>query len=385
MKKYWLLWAVPLLSGIISCSSTRKTTQPVTGIGTLKFIGQYTLPHALSFNNTTVGGLSGIDYDAARQQYYLICDDRSERNPARFYTAKLYFSATAFDSVKITGVTTLRQPDGTAYPDFKTNPALTPDPEALRYNAKKNCMVWSSEGERIVTAKDTLLTNPGVYEISPDGRYIDSFALPAAFAMQAAENGPRRNGVFEGLGFTPDYKTTLVSLEEPRYEDGPRAGIHDTTAYTRIIRYDNRSRQPVAQYAYKLEPVAHPPTPANGFHVNGIADILVLSDHQLLSIERSFSVGVKNCTIKVFLTNLSGATDVSHINSLQQDTRFKPATKTLLFDFSVLGRYIDNIEGVTFGPRLPNGQQTLVFVADDNFSPAEESQFFLFALVPEKQ
>jgi hypothetical protein len=382
MKKYWLFLITPLLLSIISCSTAHKTTQSATGIGKLRFVGQYIVPYNLSFNGTIVGGLSGIDYDAAGKQYYLICDDRSALNPARFYTARLHFSDKSFDSVQFTAVTTLLQPNGNAYPDQKTNAALTPDPEAMRYNAKKGCLVWSSEGERIVNGKDTILINPAVYEISTTGQYIDSFALPAQFRMQATDNGPRRNGVFEGLGFTPDYKYMYVSEEEPRYEDGPRAGVRDTTAYIRIIKYDNDTRQPVAQYAYKLEPVAHAAIPENAFKVNGISDILVLSDHKMLTIERSFSSGVKDCTIKVFITDLSNATDVRNINSLQTNTHFKPAAKTLLIDFASLGKYIDNIEGVTYGPVLPNGHQSLVFVADNNFSAEEESQFFLFEILP---
>ncbi|HEY9262080.1 esterase-like activity of phytase family protein [Chitinophaga sp.] len=382
MKKYLLFLSIPMLLFICSCSTSRKTAIAANGFGQLKFIGQYIVPHHLPFNGTVTGGLSGIDYDATTGNYYLICDDRSALNPARFYTAKLYFSDKSFDSVRFTAVTTLLQANGNAYPDSKTNAALTPDPEALRYNAKKNCLVWSSEGERIVNEKDTILTNPGVYEITTTGQYIDSFALPSQFRMQATDNGPRKNGVFEGLGFTPGYRYMYVSLEEPRYEDGPRADVRDTTAWTRLLKYDNNTRQPVAQYAYKLEPVAFPASPANAFKVNGISDIMVLDDHKMLTIERSFSTGVKDCTIKVFVTDVSAATDISAVNSLQTSTRFKPATKKLLLDFVSLGKYIDNIEGVTFGPVLPNGHQSLVFVADDNFAATEESQFFVFEIMP---
>lgn len=43
-----------------------------------------------------------------------------------------------------------------------------------------------------------------------------------------------------------------------------------------------------------------------------------------------------------------------------------------------LGIYIDNIEGVTFGPTLSNGKRSLLFIADNNFNPLEKSQVFLF-------
>jgi hypothetical protein len=43
-----------------------------------------------------------------------------------------------------------------------------------------------------------------------------------------------------------------------------------------------------------------------------------------------------------------------------------------------LGRWVDNVEGATLGPRLPNGKRSLLFVTDDNFSEQERTQFFLF-------
>lgn len=47
-----------------------------------------------------------------------------------------------------------------------------------------------------------------------------------------------------------------------------------------------------------------------------------------------------------------------------------------------LGVYVDNVEGVTFGPVLPNGHRTLVLVADNNFQLLEKTQFFVFEIVP---
>ena len=46
-----------------------------------------------------------------------------------------------------------------------------------------------------------------------------------------------------------------------------------------------------------------------------------------------------------------------------------------------LGIYTDNIEGVTLGPKLPNGHQSIIFVADNNFSKDEVTQFLLFEII----
>ena len=46
-----------------------------------------------------------------------------------------------------------------------------------------------------------------------------------------------------------------------------------------------------------------------------------------------------------------------------------------------LGIYTDNLEGITFGPLLPNGHKTLLFVADNNFSNTEKAQLLLFEVL----
>jgi hypothetical protein len=373
MRRYLLL--VMLLGGCTTIHKTSIKDTTSSAINSLTLLHKYVVPHNMSFNGTTVGGLSGIDYDSARKVYYMICDDRSERQPARFYTAQIPARNYDSDSVRFTGVTYLRMPDGNVYPQTKT---IAPDPEAMRYNQHTGHLIWSSEGERIISAQGNIINDPGVYETDSSGRFINSFPLPEQFHMVATEKGPRRNGVFEGLGFTPDGRYLFVSLEEPRYEDGPRADVKDTTAYIRIIRYDLHTRKPTAQYAYKLEPVAHPSVPDTAFHVNGVSDILVLSQTQLLVMERSFSTGVKNNTIRVFKVNLQKATDINTIRSLQETKSFIPAQKELLLNFDELDMFVDNVEGMTFGPVLANGHRSLIFVVDNNFDKREETQFYIF-------
>jgi hypothetical protein len=305
----------------------------------------------------------------------MICDDRSEKQPARFYTVQVPVPGQDGDSIDFKAVTYLHMRDGNVYPADKH---FAPDPEAMRLNPHTRRLVWSSEGEKIISPKGNIVNDPGIYETDSSGHLIDSFPIPEQFHMRASDNGPRRNGVFEGLGFTPDGRSMFVSLEEPRYEDGPRAGLTDTTAYIRLIKYDLKSRKPVAQYAYKLEPVAHMPVPENAFRVNGISDILVLSAEKLLVMERSFSTGVKNNTIKVFTVELQHATNVNNIVSLQQTKDFTLVKKTLLLDFESLHTYVDNVEGMTFGPVLPNGHRSMIFAADNNFESKEETQFYIF-------
>ncbi len=357
--------------------------QPMaTSISELKFLSEVDVPYNYQFKQTTVGGLSGIDYDAANNLYYLISDDRSAINPARFYTAKLFINPKGIDSVVFIDVQMMRQMDGSVYPNNKQNASKTPDPEAIRYNPITKQLVWTSEGEKIVGKKDTVLENPAITSISADGKYIDTFVLPSQLIMHVAEKGPRKNGVLEGLTFTNNYKQLYVNVEEPLYEDGPRAMLQDTTAWIRFFKYDVAAKQQLHQYAYKLDPIAYEAKPADAFKINGVPDILSIGDDKLLVMERSFSTGRLACTIKIFEADISQATDIKNNPSLQKNTAFVPATKKLLLNMDKLGIYIDNVEGMTFGPTLPNRHKTLICVADNNFEILEKTQFLLFEIMP---
>ncbi len=367
-----------------SCSIFKKTsvkTAPTT-ISSLKFLDEYDLPYNLQYKNTTVGGLSSIDYDAKNELYYLICDDRSEINPSRFYTAKISLMDREINSVKITGVTTLLQQNNQPYPDLKKNTKETVDPEAMRYNPKTNQLIWSSEGERIVKQGDTILIDPLVNTVFTDGKYSSTLVLPTNLKMHGTETGPRRNGVLEGLTFADNYKTLYVNLEEPLYQDGPRADLTDGNALIRIYKFDWKTKKNTAQYAYKLEPVAYPAKPETGFKINGIPDILSINKNQLLVTERSFSEGREGCVIKVFLADLNGADNVVDNSSLIKNPPKNLIRKKLLLNMDDLKLYIDNVEGATFGPTLPNGHKSILFVADNNFSKTEKTQFFLFEVMP---
>ena len=85
--------------------------------------------------------------------------------------------------------------------------------------------------------------------------------------------------------------------------------------------------------------------------------------------------------IWLFEAEWDGATDIAAVDALS-GAAFVPMTKRLVLDFDSLGVRIDNLEGLCFGPTLPNGHRTLVLVSDDNFNPGEVTQFLAFEIVP---
>lgn len=367
---------------IYFCSRIAFSQTETDNFPSIKLIGQFEIPFNKSFKNTTVGGLSGIDYDTKNNTYYLISDDRSAKNDARFYSAKIHITKNGLDSVELIDVKFLLQPNGDRYPSVKQNANLTPDPESIRYNTVTNELAWSSEGERTINASDTILQNPTIQLMDREGKYTSAFKMPSNLTMQTRSIGPRQNGTLEGISFNEDQSSLYACLEEPLFQDGPKADVIATKSYVRIFKFETRSKVNSAQFAYPLEKVAFEANPPTAFKVNGVSEILWYSDNKLITIERSFSTGRLPCTVKVFITDLALADDVSAIYSLTENPPKNLATKQLLKNMDDLGIFIDNIEGVTFGPTLPNGHKTLIFVADNNFQFFEKNQFLVFEVLP---
>lgn len=351
-------------------------------ISKLKFLSEFIVPFKQNFKGTTIGGLSGIDYDKEHDLYYLLSDDRSDINPVRFYTARIRLSEKGIDTVSFSDVRFLLQPNGKNYPSFKLYPEQSVDPEDIRFNSKTGELFWSSEGERILTGKTHVLIKPSIITSRSDGRYVNIFPLPETVAVTATEKGVRRNGALESLSFNKDFSTLYTTLEEPLFEDGPRADIEKTNSYVRFFEFDMQSQENIAQYAYPLESIAYPSNPVTAFKINGVSEILAFDNNQILVVERSYSTGRLVCTIRVFLADFSSADNIKNVKSLRENAPQHLMNKQLLLNMDDLGFHIDNVEGVTFGPQLPNGHQSLIFVTDDNFQQKQKTQFLLFEIIP---
>ncbi len=380
MRYKGLLILLICLGSISGCKPGARISRNAD-VTKLRFVNQFILPNALVFDNTTVGGLSGIDYDPKRDVYYMICDDPSAINPARFYTMSISLSEKGIDTVIVTNVTTVLDPKGQAYPDIRKDRIHSADLEAMRYDASRDEFIRSSEGQRQITADTMLLQDPDIVIMDRQGRYKDSFFLPSKLRIHAEEKGPRHNSVLEGLAFDDQYKHLFVSLEDALYEDGPKAGNGDSTAFVRIFKFDRKTRKEVAEYVYQVDPVPYPATPPGAFKINGISDIMYAGGNKLIVIERAWSTGRGPSNIRVYLADLNNAQDVSSIEKISAAINPKIISKKLLVNMDNLGIPIYNVEGVTFGPKLPNGNSTLIFVVDDNFNKNERNQFLLFEII----
>lgn len=383
--RYFISFAVWVVVMFGSCNTTKQTVQTTyktPSVSSLKFLDEYAIPFDQHLQNTWIGGLSGIDYDAAGNRYFIISDERSATSAARFYTAAIDINNYKIDSVRFLSVATLKNRQNDTFTALKILPEHAADPESIRYNKKTNRLVWSSEGDKAIRSNRMVYQNPWIYEMDLNGNFKDSFLIPANLQMYKGDSGARENDVLEGLSFSHDYRYLWASMEGATYQDGPLATATYANAPVRFTRFDTRTKKSTGQYGYLLDAVAAEPIPRTAFSVNGVSEILNIGTNRFLVLERSFSTGVANCVIKIYFADFSGATDVSAIKSLYKNSNYKPAVKKLLFNFNSLNQYIDNVEGITFGPQLANGHASLILIADNNFNAQQKQQVFLFEIVP---
>ena len=344
--------------GLAACMSLQAATRAPG----LRLIGEARLPHKMPFKNTTVGGLSAIDFDSASGVYYLLSDDGGNASPPRFYNAKIAVGADFLGDIELTGVTFLQ--------GFKA-----PDPEAIRWHAPSQSLLWTSEGNAVRGVA------PSLQRTRLDGSLLRSFTLSGMFDFGLLA-GPRINKTLEGLGLAPDGRTAWVAMEAPLKQDGEMPTVGSPGGPCRFAQIDLATGAVLRQIAYPLDAIPRAPIPANANADNGVVEILMLDAHRMLVLERAYMAGLGDRlrnSLRLYMIDTRPATDILNIPALKPGNH-QAAAKTLVADFAsftALGR-LDNTEGMCWGPVLPNGNRTLLFVSDDNFNPQQITQFLAF-------
>ncbi len=364
------------LAGLAPARPVRASRAPPR----LRLIGEASLPHRLQFQGTTVGGLSGIDYDEASGVYYLLSDDGSAIHPARFYTARVSLDADQLGEPTLTGVTTLKQADGSSYPAALRG-VQVPDPEAIRWRPASQTLLWTSEGHALTGAA------PALRESRTDGTLVREFTLPPMFDFQLTQ-GPRVNLTLEGLALSPDGSRAWIAMEGALRQDGPLPTLQSAGGPCRFTQLDLGSGQVTRQIAYVPEAIPRPPVAPATHANNGVTEILMLDADRMLVLERAYMAGHDALTgnsLRLYLIDTREGTDTLNIPVLRPGA-YQPVDKLLLADFSVFtgpgsGRRLarlDNTEGMSWGPRLANGNRSLHFISDDNFNPRQITQWLAF-------
>ena len=339
-------------------------------IKSIEFIGQATLPTGLIFQKTEIGGLSGITYDAKNNLYYAISDDRGQKATPRFYTFTIDLSKgklTNNDVIPV-GVTNLLNTSNQPFPPNTT------DTEGIAITNQDTIFV-SSEGD-----VDKLI-NPFIKEFAlASGKTISTLPIPDKFLPDSQkQKGIRNNLAFESLTITPNQKFLFTATENALIQDSPAAKSGVGTS-SRILEYNLLTKQPEREFLYQTEPVTPLFNPTGKF-ASGLPDLLALNNQgNFLSIERSFT-GL-GFTVFLFEISLENATDIHNFDSIAKidPDKIKPVEKKLLLDLRTLDVSLDNIEGLTLGAKLPDGQPSLILISDNNFNGLQQTQILAFKL-----
>lgn len=350
------------------CISRSPAAVPA-GPPRLRLLGEAFLPHGLRFRDTTVGGLSGIDHDPATGAWLALSDDRSELQPARFYSLHVEVAPRAL-RVDLLDVVTLRGADGRTFPRRRMGGEVV-DPEALRLLPQGRGVLWTSEGD--VPSSQ----GPSLRHARPDGRHVRDFELPAHLHLGRPGTGPRANQALEGLALTPDARIAWAAMEGPLQQDGPEPRVGRPGGACRFTAFDVATGRAVRQLAYPPDQIPQAPAIPGGYADNGVSEILMLDAWRMLVLERAYSLGVGN-SLRLYEIDTRDASDTLALDRLD-DGRLRLPAKRLVADFAQLGlSRLDNTEAMCWGPRLPNGSRTLVVASDDNFSARQATQFAAF-------
>ena len=338
----------------------------------IDFIGRAIFPTGSPFQGTEIGGLSGITYDADKQVYYAISDDRSSKAPARFYSLNIDLQSGKLEKeqVAFTGVTNLLDENGKSFPE------LSLDPEGIAFTG--NSVFVSSEGD-----VDRQIS-PFIKEFSLDGKLLKTLPIPDLFLPDnKGTKGIRNNLAFESLTLTPDRQYLFTATENALVQDGAVPSLQSGSP-CRILRYDALSGNPERSFVYITEPLPAGANPVGKLTSSGLVDLLAIDENRLLSLERGFSLET-GTTIRIFEISLEKVDRIEGIESLKSRLgEISPAQKRLLLDLETLKVPLDNIEGLTFGPVLSDGNRVLILVSDNNFSPLQETQILGFKIKVQK-
>ncbi len=345
---------------ISSCAS--KKNKP-----TLTFLDEYVVPTKTTIKNSFIGGLSGIDY--ANGQFYMVVDD--SKNP-RFLTANISINQDTISAIKFTDVVFLNDTTQTFY----TENAL--DLESIFVDEQTNEINFISEGS--IRYKK----NPLVFSTDIKGNLKRKYEVPSMFYAKS-DAKPVHNATFEGSSKSVDQKGFWVAMEAPLQIDGVEATFKKTNSPIRITYYDKQSGKATKQFAYQLENITK--KPKEKFNVNGVTALLEYEKNHFFVIERTYLSGYGSYgnIIRIFNVVIDDeTTNVLNINSLK-DTKYTPVKKELILNLAdiqenLTDKIIDNIEGITFGPKLSNGKQSIIIISDDNFNKYDTqiNQFILF-------
>jgi hypothetical protein len=395
--------ALPFLFGIAFIA------QQMSAKPTLEFLDDHYVDGAAWDQSEPLapGEISGLVWDASQKVFLAISDDNLnpekptiERGFGRYY--KLSLAIDESDHGKF-AIQLTQQVKFVYFRDSKGNPQGVGqiDGEGIALLRSGNIAV-ASEGHGLIA--ETLsgqvipLAMPSLTEYTPDGEFVQSYAVPdyymPVYEGNRAVKGIVHNNSFEGLSRIGNH--LFAATESPLLQDGGAVGFKKSGS-GRMLRYIKRTqpfsslfglRGPSAtfeldgEFAYPMDAIPSPSSWGQWNEEkkgeNGVAEILALGVNRLLVLERAYVIQPYNRNhIRLYDVTLVGASNI-----LGQETlgaSIIPCRKELVLDLDSILPYLEpdhlrksttgsleNYEGMALYP-LPDKTMGLVMIADDNY------------------
>jgi hypothetical protein len=323
-----------------------------------KILDHIVWPAGKQVEGLAVGGLSGLAFDRKANRLYAVSDARKWPSSVVFQF-DLELEADGGLRLSPAGLIRLAEPK-------KLEEPLDAEGIALWTHRRAFISHEGSKSGRLA---------PGVACFSlRTGRPLFSLKLPDYFFPKTADEpwGLQENRGFEGLTIGPAPARHLWAVNEsPLIQDLNRAG-EAQRGPVRLLRFDLKATESLpTQRAYLAESDAL---------FTSVVELLALDESRLLVLERQILLAVapRSRRFRLFEVdfNQADATDITTMPQLRGQ-KITPLRKRLVFDSLKAGlRGVDNVEGLTRGPDF-QGQPTLLLVSDDNFSPSQQTEFWL--------
>ena len=332
-------------------------------------------------NNLKFGGFSAIRFDTENKNMFVLSDDRGVYGAVRVLKFDYNFDEkNNFDFSESNHIHLEKQ--------------IAMDPEGLDITAEGNLIISSEmddlAGDDFITTYNLsgkkLSSIPIHEDYKPESKttkdcnvqttnYLFYSVKKNVCKVFTDVKGFQPNKSLESLTLTPNKDFMFIANEQALHQDrrykksfgGKKSEIVD---HIRIAKYGKNEAgnfQELAQYYYNLEDKPD----------NGVVDVLAFDETRLLVLERSWDSFKKRITAQIFFVDLNSGDNILVDN---KDFKAKALTKTHLIDLYDIKdelspgfRILDNFEGMAFGPKLPNGKDSIVLVADNNFRLSQRS------------
>jgi len=227
-------------------------------------------------------------------------------------------------------------------------------------------LVVDRDGTLLITSE----VEPSVRRYTREGKLLGSLPVPDSLRVAPAGRATR-NLTFEGIALQPDGRTLIASMEAALA--GDQGNLVRFPTWTRVG--DTDEFQLGAEYGYPVDPTL------------GVSELTATGDGRLLVLERGFVPSAGN-TIRLYLADLTQATDVREVRDLTDQPPVRLIHKSLLADLvncPSLGAtareqqanpLLDNIEGLTITSRDADGGLRLLLVSDDNQNGSQTTRLY---------